>query len=377
MRGTLLITSLGLAFSLLLPAATRAGEDKEVLGKKCAQWLKILLEDERPKARRVAITALKIFGPKTDRVLQGLTLALEKDADPEIRREAAQALGGMGEDAKLTVPMLAKALAEDKEARVREAAAQALGSEMVPHSRTAVDELGKALKDKAAVVRTAAASTLKDLGEEARPALPRVLAYLKDGKDKDNQPAGRVFATQLTIKLAADGATSLPVLEEVVADSMDNPQVRSAAAEAIGRFGDKAESAAAKLALVVIDVKADLALRQKALIALGKVSSDAKVLWPAVRTALQEKDSGLRGQAVRVAGPLGKTEKEVVAVLEKMAKLDLNVEVRVAAIQELGGLGEAAKSAEPTLSELADDPRASIREAARAALKRLRAPPAP
>jgi HEAT repeat protein len=376
MRRTILVPFLGLALAALHPAAARAG-DKVVLGKTGVEWLKILLEDERPKARRAAIIALEVIGPKGDRVLHGLTMAMEKDKDAEIRREVAQALGRMGEEAKLTVPSLAKALAEDKEAGVREAAARALGGRMVPHSRTAVDELGKALKDSSPGVRTGAASTLNDLGAEAKAALPRVLAYLQDARDKGSEPAGRVYAAQLASKLSAEAATSLPVLVAVVVDPADNPQVRSAAAEALGRFGDKAESAAAKLAQVVGDAKADPGVRQKALMALGKVSSDAKALWPVARAALAEKDSALRGQAVRVAGPLGKEEKEVVPALEKVAREDRNVEVRVAAIQELGGLGPAAKSAERTLTDLAGDPRPAIREAATYALKRVKAPAAP
>ncbi len=377
MRRTLLAPLLGLALTFVVSPAVRAGGDKEVLGKKGSEWLKILLEDERPRARKAAITALEVIGPKGDRVLHGLTMAMEKDKDPEIRREVAQALGRMGDEAKLTVPALAKALAEDKDAGVREAAARALGGSMAPHSQTAVGELARALKDTSPAVRTAAAGTLKDVGAEAKPALPRVLDYLKDARDKANEPAGRIYAAQLTTKLPAEAATAVPVLAAVVADPADSPQVRSAAAEALGRFGDKAESAADKLIAVAGDAKANAGLRQKALMALGKVSSDARVLWPVARTALRDPDSALRGQAVRLAGPLGKDEKEVIPALEKLAKEDRNVEVRVAAIQELGGLGPAAKSAEATLVELANDARPSIREAATVALKRVRAAPAP
>ena len=112
--------------------------------------------------------------------------------------------------------------------------------------------------------------------------------------------------------------------------------------------------------------------------ALGKVSKDATVVWPAVRGVLKEKDSALRSQAVRVAGPLGKQEKEIVTALQEVARLDGNVEVRVAAIQELGQLGPDGKAAEETLADLAaNDPRPSIREAAQAALKRVKAAPAP
>ena len=92
MRRTLLTLLVTLPFAALLPTSSRAGDEKEVLGKKGSEGLKILLQDERPRARRAAITALEIIGPKGDRVLHGLTMAMEKDKDPEIRREVAQAL---------------------------------------------------------------------------------------------------------------------------------------------------------------------------------------------------------------------------------------------------------------------------------------------
>ncbi|MCC6421006.1 MAG: HEAT repeat domain-containing protein, partial [Gemmataceae bacterium] len=124
--------------------------------------------------------------------------------------------------------------------------------------------------------------------------------------------------------------------------------------------------------------KAAVGLRRAALMSLGKVTSDAKVVWPAAQGALQDADPTLRGQAVRVAGPLGKVAKEVIPTLEKLARKDANIEVRIAAIQELGALGAAAKAVERTLSELAEsDPRPTVREAAQAALKQVRAKASP
>ncbi len=381
MRRAFLIPLLGLTFALLLAtrmwAEAGVGDKQEVGGKKVSEWLKLLLEDKRPKARRAAIIALEIAGPKADRVLQGLGIALKQDTDPEIRREVAQALGRMGEEAKQSIRVLTEALSDDKEGSVREAAARALGS-MAPHSRTVIPELTKALQDSYPGTRTAAVATLKELAAEAKPALPQVIDLLKNARDAKSEPLARVYAAQLLARLAGDAEAGVPVLAGVVADKEDNSQVRAAAAEALGRFGEKAETAAGKLSAVAGDTKADSVLRQKALMALAKVSRDAKVIWPALRGILQEKDSALRSQAVRVAGPLGKQEKAVLTELQKIARADENVEVRVAAIQELDELGSDAKAAEKTLEDLArDDPRPSIREAAAVALKRVRAAQTP
>src|SRR5262249_28255685 len=183
--------------------------------------------------------------------------ALLKDADPEIRRETAQTLGRMGDEAKLTIPALARSLIEEKEGPVREAAAQALSGSMAPHSKTAVPELGKALKDSYAPARTAAALALKDLGVEAKPALPQLLELLKDTKQSETEFTARVYAAQLVGRLAADAEAIVPILAGIVAAKEENPLVRTAAAEALGRYGPKAESAADPLAQAVGDVKAD------------------------------------------------------------------------------------------------------------------------
>jgi HEAT repeat protein len=376
MRHALLILLLGLAFPLCLAPHARAGKDgKTVAGRTRAEWLKMLLEDKTIKYRRAAAKALEVFGPKADQVLQGLTIALKKDPEPLVRREVVAVLGRMGPDARSTLPALAAALTDDKDGSVREATARALEG-LLPHSKAAVPELARALKDSYPATRTAAAATLKELGADAKEALPQVLELIKDSKGKGSEPLARVYAVQLAVRLAS-ASELVPVLAAVVGDAADDTQVRSAAAAALEPLGAKAEEAAGKLAEVAADPKADTGLRQKALMALGKVSTDVKTVWPAVRKVLQDKHSGLRGQAVRVAGPLGKQEKEVIGQLEKVARADGNVEVRVAAIQELGGLGPAARSAEGTLAKLATEARASIRDAAVEALKRIRTAPAP
>jgi HEAT repeat protein len=369
---TAVLLLLGLTFLPSLPARAPAGEAG---GKQAAEWLKILLTHNDVKQRRRALIALEIIGPKGDRVLQGLSIALRQDTDPPLRREVAQALGRMAEEAKATIPDLTRALTDDKEGLVREAAARALG-EMGALAKKAILPLGKALKDSYPGTRTAAASALKDLASDTEPVLKEVLDFLKDGKDPNSPPIGRVYAAELLGRLGMRTQIVVPVLAAVMADESDNPQVRQAVADTLARFEFRAEEAAQPLAKAAADARAPLTLRRAALMALGKVTVDPKVVWPAARAALKDEDAGLRTQAVRAAGPVGRAEQEVVPALMRVAQKDLNIEVRLAAIQELGALGSAARAAQKLLQELADtDPRPTVREAAAAAVRMVRPTP--
>ena len=102
---------------------------------------------------------------------------------------------------------------------------------------------------------------------------------------------------------------------------------------------------------------------------------NVRTVWPVVKGALQDADSSLRSQAVRVAGPLGRAEKEVVTMLQNLARKDGNIEVRIAAIQELAQMGPAAKAAIPALVSASRDARSAVSEAAKDALKRVQPMP--
>jgi HEAT repeat protein len=375
---------LSLTLTLPLAAATPVGEE-EVLGKTKSEWMKMFLADAGTvKQRSVALFALETLGPKSEGVLPTMLDVLKKHKDDkaketsaEIRREVALTLGRMGEDAKNTIRPLAAALRDDPAETVREAAAKALGS-MVPHSRIVVADLADALQDKHAGTRAAAAETLKDLGKESISVVPKLIEALKPGKDKQADPFARIYVTHLLGRLGKDGAVAEKTLLAVVTDREEHVKVREAAAEAVGRLAAELENAVPALEQVIKDAKADLSVRLAALVAFGKIGPETKVAWPTVKYVLHEKkgDSNLRTQAVRHAGTLGKEEAEVIAELKIVCVKDDNIEVRLAAIQELGAQGPIAKDAEATLQSLAsNDARPSIREAAAAALKKIRTAP--
>ena len=69
---------------------------------------------------------------------------------------------------------------------------------------------------------------------------------------------------------------------------------------------------------------------------------------PAFKVGLADKDSAIRLQTVRIVGAYAKEEPEIVVMLGAMAKKEVNADVRLAIVQELGsrpGHGPAVSGA--------------------------------
>jgi HEAT repeat protein len=352
--------------ALLVLSSTAFGQEEEVLGKKRSEWLTILKTHKETKFRRIAVVALGVMGPRVQGVLDGLYAAAESDSDPEVRREIVLTLGRMGSDAKGAADVVADVLKNDKADAVREAAALALAGKLNEQAYTKVFTLAGALKDPHAGTRAAAAEALRNLGEKAKLALPQLTAVAADPK-ADRIP--RLYAIQIISKWGEQDG--LKVIVGVIEDKNAESAIRQGAIEGVGRAGAKAEPAIPALAKVLKD--ADVNLRRAAAIALGQVGSKAGAAWPVIKEAYQDSDNGVRNQVIRLAGQLGKQQKEAVTLLAKAAEKDTNLENRLAAVQELGNLEAAARDAVPALTRIAaEDVRASIRESAQAAVKRIK-----
>ena len=343
-------------------AQTSAEEEK--VGKLIAQ----LLQDKDVNKRRLALLDLEIY-PRGKGVIQALTITLEKDSEAVVRGDAALILGRWGEDAKAAIPALANALKSDKDSAVREASARAL-LRMVPHSRTALLQLVNALQDSNLQTRAFAAQAIKALGEQSRPHLPKLIEYLNSTKDRKDDAHARA---DIAAALGGLGDTiAIPTLIAVVAEIEEDVAVREAAADSIGQFGADAAGAIKPLADLLADAKNDTSLRLSAAKALAKLEADAKQIWSALKISLADPDATLRAISVRASGPCAKDEKEVVPLLAKLGRNDNDVEVRLAAVQELGRLGQVAKAAEDDLRFIAaNDERELVRQFAEEALRNI------
>jgi HEAT repeat protein len=364
-----MLRSSGVRLSLVAFAssAVLAQSDTRVLNKTSDEWIAILKEHKEPKYRRASLIALGVFGAKANGVLAAVIDALEKDADPQVRTDAATVLGRMGVDAKLAVPSLADALVKDKEASVREAAARALAGELNKFADEQLRSLVEALGDKSEATRTAASEALLKLGDKAAPVYSSILALAKDaGKDRFS----RQYALKMISRLGVDRRDAAEVLAAILIDKKADPALREEAAEGLGRLTVAVALVVPPLAETLSDPAVEI--RRAVAVALVRQKGDAKLAWPKVQAAIKDGDLAVRYQLIRVAGNLARESPEPVALLIDEAKKDANAENRLAAIQELGQLSLHASQVAPVLRDLAtNDANASIRTAAEAALKKL------
>jgi HEAT repeat protein len=274
----------------------------------------------------------------------------------------------------------------DKSAAVREAAAAALGR-MEGDAAKAVPDLTKALRDEQQSVRAAAAEALRRIAvdKEGAKAVASSLSELELLlKDEKADHLGRAQAALAIGQVGApDGLPAVGTLSGVAADSKAPADVRKAAAEALGRLGEGAGAAATRLGDLLTNQSVAPEVRRAAVEALDRFGAAAKPALPALKKAAGDNDKFICVIAMHALGrmgpDLGDEVKDVVAVLLPHLN-DQILEVRVAAIQALGAigretLGEDLKKVVNRLSAQADDSRAVVRDAANAALGRLKNKP--
>jgi WD40 repeat protein/HEAT repeat protein len=208
-------------------------------------------------------------------------------------------------------------------------------------------------------------------------------------------------ATYTRVERGLPFAVVMPTLLRGLSDPA--PDTRRQAAEAIGRYGDRAGDAAPALIAALKD--GDEQVRAQALEALAQVSNDAKVLLPVMAEVLRGQDAHLYAAASQVLFRVGPgVIGDVVSLLRKdstpavrlacvrtlakvgspaaeaLADLTRILEekgsepaLRMAAARALGNLGPAAKGAEGALGRAEKDPNPDVRNSAQGALALIRA----
>jgi HEAT repeat protein len=173
---------------------------------------------------------------------------------------------------------------KDKDPEVRRGAAKSLGEAPGPDPKPAVEALTLALKDRDLFVRRFAAQSLGEIGPNAKAAAPALVATLDDPKR----------------------------------------EVAEAAAAALGRLGS---AAVEPLIKVVKEGNQDIAVRRKAVEALGNIGPDAKAALPVLTEALQltpkkkgkDKPPDLRTEAATALGAIANADDQ--AVLDALTNL--------------------------------------------------------
>jgi HEAT repeat protein len=335
-----------------------------------AEW-KQDLQSQDPKLRLHAASALQNTEGEAEAVALAFG-ALLAEPDTDIRKSAVRGLLGMGRKAKPAIPALAAALS-DNEPFVSGSAAEAIGH-VGPDAKAAVAALTSALRNMGSWAMT---GFVRDRGSDQMTFSVKGTKYV------------RSLAAEALGHIGPEADAAVSALEDLLKDQ--TAEVRGKAAEALGRIGGKAEVSIPLLIALLGDEVSSV--RAHAAQALGQFGAEAEAAVPALTELLRDKASygellpdgvgylqpgvgfelftthtvHVRDSAVDALGQIGPAAKTAVPVLTQL--LDHKVgDVRRAAATVLGKIGPAAQSAAPALKKAAED--AEEEEAVRAAAAR-------
>lgn len=333
-----------------------------------------------------AAAALANIGADARGAVPALIAALKphkgNSAQELIRLNARLALARIGAPA---VPALIEAL-QDKRDGVAPLAGEALGW-ILPPPKQAVPALRAALRNDRAHAAVYARS-LGQLGSLARPAMPDLVDLLTDAASRPEAAAALVSIDPRQ----ADKAIP-PLIKDLQADE---EKQRQAAVMALVRLGPAASPAADALLTLLrdrlltnreIEALRDIwshaipglvellkdpqaEIRQRAVLALGQIGTEARAALPALIAALSDRDDVVRVGAAQIMQTLGTQASEATPAL--IANLQAHhPEVRATAAAALGHIEAGAKESRWPLVECLLDPAESVRYAAALSLGRI------
>ncbi len=234
-----------------------------------------------------------------------------------------------------------------------------------PEAKPAIPTLIQCLEDKDSTIRSGAAVALGTIGSDAKTAIPVLITKLKD---KDRFVRGASAKALAGIGVKED--KTLSALQK----ALDDPDAdfRMDVAEALAALDP--ESQAALLAIIkVLQTDKEPGNRGSAALQLGKIKSTRiKSAIPALIAALKDEDDDVRGNVAQTLGNICEEAATVVpALIERLNQSEL-VSVRIQAAQALGEFGPEAKAAIPTLNRSLKDPDDDVRVLAAQSLEQIK-----
>lgn len=253
---------------------------------------------------------------------------------------------------------------EDSTVAVRVQAIDALRRilRVQPNSPHVVDALIRALGDSVDAVRMSAGVALTTEGVRADGAVPALHNALHDSAHATVRWQSAIILGRLA---PSARRASVPVLTEALSD--EEPQVRAAAAEALGKTGHGSATAVPQLVLLVRDP--DATVRLKAIEALPNVARDTSVVEPLL-VALSDSAPEVRRAAAGALGMLGTSTSRSVAALARTLT-DSSPAVRAAAALALAKIGPPARDSRVALLAARRDSSAKVRRVVEDALRRI------
>jgi HEAT repeat protein len=293
-----------------------------------------------------------------------ITQAVRSDESPFFVR--------WGVDGLRPLPSLAKAL-EDRDARIRAEALQDLG-QLGPGARAAEPAVRRRLNDPDGFVRVYAAETLARIDPHYEVNLAVLLQGLKDDK-----PGVRRAAADVLGGFGGRAQSAIPAQAAALRHDKD-PGVRMAVAQTLGAMAPGVTAASCSSSEAVAALARALAedrnecVRLLAAKSLLRFGAEAWGALPALRAALRDEKEDI---AVVAADVLARFDPPAVQVLtEALADSQCPRAARLAIIENLGDLGPQAWPATSALMDALKSEDGQERDLAAEALPRInRKPP--
>ncbi len=341
-----------------------------------------IYKDGTADARRTVLQIVWMYGGKgQDIILTGL-----KDKDNTVRQQAIYAMQNMQGDISEAVPAIVELMKDDSLGQHR---FQFLWM-LARAGEKGAEPLGQLLKHKDDNIRVQAAQSLRNMGANAKKALPHVKEAINDKNANVRMNAMIVYAT-----LSADGSmylakqfsqekdgnaranlisavihsnnrnVALSLLKSAMADP--HPQVRQVVVNSLSNFGQNSLEGFEAFKLALKDT--DQSVRMQAGY-LGHFYG-AKA-WEPMESALKGADSNMRVAIVQSLQSSQYKRKEGVPALIDCLK-DGNASVQIMACNVLANIGPDAAGALEGLRGLSNNTNAAIRNSATNAIARIEA----
>lgn len=323
-----------------------------------------LLQDQDESVRTAAAEAIAQVGSLDEAATDSLALGLASP-DNVVRAQTAEALGTIGLSAQETAPALVEAMA-DRNDRVRAKAVQALGKIGEGAADVAVPSLVRALRDHDNWVSALAAEALGQMGssaDEAVPALMRALRHIN--------PQVRGNAAESLGKMGGAAAKARAALETLCRD--EDGGVRSHAVRALASLGPTPASEQAVLAGLKDD---DPQVRTAAVQAMGLWDETNATALSRLLPLLDDANDQVKVQVAQVLPKLAGAAPAVIDGLCRLLLKDDSVLVQFHAAQALSKLGPAAAAAGGPLLRAAQTMEVTVREQAMRAIAMIQPPEA-
>jgi len=346
------------------------------IGRSAVPALAKALQDGNEHVRSYAVDALGRMGPAAAAAAPDLKRLVAVEKSESVRWPAVETYAAVEPDKREVVSLLTPLL-RDREPHVRAETARLLG-QLGPTAAPAVTALLAGLDDQGLMTHPEydpnqgidrpvccdMAEALGRIGEPARVALPKLSAMMTG----DRRATVRISAAVAVCQIDPSHENALRPLIRILED--DPEELRACeAAMALEGLGPRAREALPALARALRHKYSPV--RHWSVCTLGAIGGAEAV--PPLICALRDPDTGVRWAAVAWLGDLGAVAAPAAPALIKLLETApyLNENDRLA-IEALGNIGPAAAEAIPTLEKALKHKDPSVREAAAAALNKIR-----